>query len=210
MKSIFKAGLLVSLLAIPVLIYLFLQIFGQNYYSLPIYYQNNATSAPDDCTNFTEAQQVDWSNIQKYSSQLNLNNEKITVFAAISDDCDQECQIKFNQASRLANNYVNQDSLQIVVVIINEQSSDTSEIKKPTDLNNLKFVNLNVELWRQFSHCELLLPYSDISEVNINDQFVLLDGKSRIRGYYNGLSLEDIDRLTTEIRLLLYEYQHQT
>lgn len=205
MKWIFKAGLLVTLLAIPVLIYLFLQIFGQNYYSLPIYYQDSPAT-PENCDNSLDASQVDWSNQEKLAS--NLVDNKLTVFAVISENCDQECQIKFNQVNRLANNFIDQDSLQIAVIIINDQQNDSSDWD--SDQDNLKFINLEKQLWQQFSRCELLLEYSDLTDTEPENQFVLLDGIGRIRGYYNGLSLEDIDRLITEIRLLLYEYQHQT
>lgn len=206
MKWIFKAGLLVTLLAIPVLIYLFLQIFGQNYYSLPIYYQESPANL-ENCENSLDASFVDWSRLDKLDS--NLKNNKLTVFAVIAENCDQECQIKFNQVNRLANNYIDQDSLQIAVIIINDLHNDTSS-KRDSNLDNLKFINLEKQLWQQFSRCELLLEYSDLTETEPDNQFILLDGIGRIRGYYNGLSLEDVDRLTTEIRLLLYEYQHQT
>lgn len=208
MKWIFKAGLLVALLAIPVLIYLFLQVFGKNYYSLPIYYQEEIPAVPDFCENFSDASRVNWNDIPDFSAHL--NNEKLTVFAAVADDCQEACQVKFNQATRLANNYVDQDSLQIVVVVINDQSGDSLKTNRVSNLNNLKFIPLEKEQWQQFSRCELLLESSDVIDTAPDNQFILLDGKARIRGYYNGLSLEDIDRLTTEIRLLLYEYQHQT
>lgn len=207
MKWILKAGLLVTLLAIPVLIYLFLQIFGQNYYSLPIYYQDELPDKIQNCSNLSSPSRVNWNSIDELTTKLDQN--KITIFVALADDCDQQCQIKFNQANRLANNFIDQDSLQIVLVVIRNHYEDSIG-ENTSELQNLRIINLDSQNWQHFSQCELLLPFSDLEEIEEINQFVLLDGKNRIRGYYNGLSLEDIDRLTTEIRLLLYEYQHQT
>ena len=40
-------------------------------------------------------------------------------------------------------------------------------------------------------------------------QFVLLDKDRKIRGYYNGMSRKDMDRLMNEVTVLLLQYEKQ-
>jgi protein SCO1/2 len=40
------------------------------------------------------------------------------------------------------------------------------------------------------------------------DKFVLVDRDGVIRGFYNGTSREDVDKLILEIKVLLHEYDN--
>ncbi|MFN8346479.1 MAG: hypothetical protein U0X91_15860 [Spirosomataceae bacterium] len=42
-----------------------------------------------------------------------------------------------------------------------------------------------------------------------NEQFVLLDKKGFIRGFYDGTDPEDVDRLTAEVKILLDIYKKE-
>jgi protein SCO1/2 len=48
----------------------------------------------------------------------------------------------------------------------------------------------------------------DESDFIHTENFVLIDKEKRIRGFYNGTSTEDVDRLIEEIQLLLKEYEN--
>jgi protein SCO1 len=208
MKWIFKAGLLVSLLALPVLIYVFLQLFGQNYYELPVYYEEGISNPPSACQEpYSAPVQVDLISLQ--DTTVFTEQNVITILAFVKGKCGDDCQIKFNQITRLLNFFMPQkDSLRAVVIVV---GNDKEKIVNQFDIqDNLYFVTLLENEWQEFSNCELLMPLSDQQEVEAIHQVVLLDEYNRIRGYYNGLSLEEIDRLTTEIRLLLYEYQQKS
>ena len=208
MKLITKAALLVSLLALPVFIYIFLQLFGQNYYELPIYYQDGVSNPPINCQkSHSTPLRVDLASLK---DNANISKQgKISIIAFMASDCGKNCQIKLNQINRLVNFFLPQkDSLQAIVAVEGNRKEDV--FLQFNNSGSLYFVSLTEIELQDFIECELLLPLSDQNEVEHINQFVLLDEQNRIRGYYNGLSLEEIDRLTTEIRLLLYEYQHQS
>jgi len=52
-----------------------------------------------------------------------------------------------------------------------------------------------------FSQCELILPRASVP---VAESIVLVDEQRRIRGYYQGTSTKEIDRLVAEIKILLY------
>lgn len=48
-----------------------------------------------------------------------------------------------------------------------------------------------------------------LETIPYNEQFVLLDRKGFIRGFYDGTSPEDVDRLTAEVKILLDIYKKE-
>lgn len=48
-----------------------------------------------------------------------------------------------------------------------------------------------------------------LETIPYNEQFVLLDKKGYIRGFYDGTNPEDVDRLTAEVKILLDIYKKE-
>jgi protein SCO1/2 len=65
------------------------------------------------------------------------------------------------------------------------------------------------EIYQQ-AHCSYFVAaqsQGDYSTIDHADKLILVDKERRIRGYYSGTSRQEVDRLITEIQLLLKEYQ---
>jgi protein SCO1/2 len=60
------------------------------------------------------------------------------------------------------------------------------------------------------ARCGFLLPVEhggdDPYEFIHSEKFILVDKSKRIRGYYEGTSREEVDRLIQEAQVLLHEY----
>jgi len=205
MKLINKAGLLLFLLAIPVFIYIFLQFYGENYYSIPVYYEDGIPNSLNLCPPTSTQHFVSQDPLTAFDITL---QDHITVMSFLASDCGADCQQKFNHLSRVHNVFVEQIPLQIVSFLYDQNGSQSL-------LPNDGSQNKNWHIVRDFSDlqnwadCELLISQDSlIEQEEIYHQFVLLDRKRRIRGYYNALDIEDIDRLVLEIRILQYEFEH--
>ena len=51
------------------------------------------------------------------------------------------------------------------------------------------------------------IPFEDPYVMIHTENFMLIDKKRQIRGYYDGTKPEDIDRLLNDIKILKKEYQ---
>ena len=215
MKLITKTGLLISLLAIPVLIYIFLQLFGENYYSIPVYYQKGFEAGELNCNPSSGQHYVNLIHEVKPERTNFTLNEKITVFSFLNEDCNQDCQEKFNQLSRLTGIFNESDSVQVLSFVLkdsvtNNNNNFVDQLNNNRESKAWQFIQVKENEIREFYQCELLLASDTLPGDNYSDRFVLIDKKSRIRGYYDALSLEEVDRLILEIRILLYEYEYQS
>jgi protein SCO1/2 len=55
----------------------------------------------------------------------------------------------------------------------------------------------------------LLKKEKSLETIPYNEQFVLLDKKGYIRGFYDGTNPEEVDRLSAEVKILLDIYKKE-
>jgi protein SCO1 len=204
MTKLWKISMLLLLLAIPAMAYIFLQLFGENRYDLPLYHESGV-DVDSECV-FAEGQHhINIQSAPVLSSLWNRENphNDILVISFLSSDCDDVCQLKFNQLSRVANFF---SSIQVISLVYEHKPMPVLKKQLMSGLNsNWKFVTEEAADLEKFVLCELVLPF----EVKSMHQFVLVDKEKRIRGYYNGLDVTEVDRLITEIRVLLNNYKYE-
>ncbi|MGK7397825.1 MAG: hypothetical protein ACNS62_24850 [Candidatus Cyclobacteriaceae bacterium M3_2C_046] len=211
MKINFRTGiLLIMLLAVPVFLYIFLQLYGSNNYEIPVYYSSGISDSLVNCPDDSGQHRIASLNFIATSGQelntKNLLSNRITVFSFLPGDCGQPCQVKFNQLSRVLSAFDQPDPVQVVSFVPHDiDSTAFDQLQALYDPGDWYFGQANLTDLQQFAYCDLVLPLDKITEVYFMDTFVLVDQQHRIRGYYEGTNREDIDRLILEIRILLYQ-----
>ncbi|MCC5943816.1 MAG: SCO family protein [Bernardetiaceae bacterium] len=64
----------------------------------------------------------------------------------------------------------------------------------------------------QLAKCSYFIAIEDggsYASLDHSDRFILIDKEGKIRGYYNGTSRQDVDRLINELQLLMREYERK-
>lgn len=182
------------LLALPVLIYLFLQGFGENKFAIPVYYTEGLTKAKKGC-------EQSGTN-EPYLVNLNAINEilqdditgLITVYEVGNATSDQ---LKNNLYTFL-NKYEGFDSIRLLSINRTVDSIDFRSRYAAWKRYNLPDSDL-----LRFGRCILQMDLDD--NYLADSGLVLIDRNQQIRGYYDPAVLKEIDRLNTELYILLSE-----
>lgn len=204
MKKMWKAGLLVLILAVPVFLYLFLQGFGTNEYDVPVINKNGiGENCPDnkDPSKVDDFSFIDYSTGDSISSQA--FEKKITVLHFIPISCRDSCLRTMESLQRVAKTFSG-EKIQIFSIAALPKDS-LSKLK-----NFQEQFNADFSYWHwwygskndlyEFQKCEIGYDKSEIPRLN---QLVLVDELARVRGFYPGFSREEVDRFILEIRILL-------
>lgn len=182
------------MLALPVLIYLFLQAFGDNRFDIPVYYENGIEQPLDGC--------------MKGPDSTNFKIEHIRT------DLEGIVVYGFAMGKGFTNDELN--NIRVFLNRYNDVQGVTLSILT-TDMMLISDLEESI-LQRQIVTKKGLLAYArcmlqvdlayDMESANLAPrQFVLCDQQKRIRGYYNVDDLEEMDRLNTEIDILMNQYE---
>jgi protein SCO1/2 len=203
-KGALKLFLLLVTLAVPVIIFLFLKGFGENHYSVPIFYQQGLSRDTADCDFNHEEHKVDISAFKtnNFDDQKNgVFDQKLTVI-----DIDIQPSNRFGKAgyslNRVADHFNRESSVQFMMI---RTVPDLNKEKQlPTD-TRFMYIYGNDEEISAFARCELiLLDFPGAIDYKTR-RFVLVDYGGRIRGYYPVSDFDEIDRMILEMQIILKE-----
>ncbi|HHP7241588.1 MAG TPA: hypothetical protein ACFCUD_07935 [Cyclobacteriaceae bacterium] len=183
MKSRLKFILLVLVFVLPVATYIFLKLFGNNQFIVPVYHQDHNQELSDNC-DISFPYQID----PLFLTDLNDSkfDTKDFYFMVVIDDLISKGA--FNELRRLKKFTENKDGHVVSVKLdnLNLEYYDKTAI----EINEAKMDHLK--------NCILLIN-------NTDDKIVLIDKQQKIRGYYP-LSRAGIDRSKMELDILLKNY----
>jgi protein SCO1/2 len=214
-----RALLLGSLLLVPVLAFLFLQFFGKNEYRLKTYYPvvDENTDAPLVQNGDTVFQQIpDFRFISqegKTVTQQDLNDQ-VYVANFIFSSCKDICKKMTSQMSRVQEAFREEPAVKLVSYTVDPDRDSVATLKRYADqygANADKWYFLTgpkaeiYQLAQQGYKLPAMAAPSVIPDFIHSDKFILVDKQKRVRGIYNGTEPEEIDRLITEIKILLQE-----
>jgi protein SCO1/2 len=200
MKNIKKTGILFIMLVLPVFVFLFLKVFGKNEYkNLPIYTPDNLAncgSAPlqlllPDSSALTE-------------SALTGN---ISIIALQGNPTHALSKPLCAALSRAQERFSEEASVKIISLVLQPDSLAqlrTEAQRYEARAGKWTWAMGNIEN-KDFVRCKLALQIKETSLVP-DKMLVLLDKEMRIRGYFDATNREEVDRLLSEIPLLLREY----
>ncbi len=179
MDKTIKILFLIAALVIPSMVYIFLRGFGENKFEIPVYYPNGLTI--EGCSSDTSTTHlVKFENYKLQGAQLFYFPKWVN-----SNEFYRQCE------RIMAKPY------QVVFIAI----ADTTLQSK---LGNTLVVADENQLFN-IANCALVLGQEVAIAKPIFNRLVLVDAKKRIRGYYNGADLEDMDRLDIELDILSKE-----
>lgn len=199
MKILSKVVLLVLLFLLPILFYLFLQFFGENQYTLPLYYrdrinqelpysdfQDSPYTIPDFSLKDLQGNVQDQSLLEGHTTLVCFVNSTHTL-AMIFDDL-----LKISQALK------DEKKLQLLIVASEEDSLGEAFLSFPQhylpDNHPWRFLQGS-------SQAVTELARGSIPEVGIHHPFlVLVDSLKRMRGYYTTWG----ERTMKQLKIALY------
>jgi len=214
---ILQGMVLLSILMIPVLVFVFLKTFGVNRYDIPILYQNGVEDPFQECDVVEEGQHFipDFSltssqNKERGSSQM---EGKLTIVDFFFTSCPSICPIMSTEMERVDDAFRNENSVQIYSISIDPEY-DTPEVLAEYAKSHMAtpekwfFLTGDKSEIYNLARCGFILPtldgMGDPEEFIHSDKFVLVDDLGRIRGYYSGTNRDEVDRLILETKILLH------
>jgi protein SCO1/2 len=203
MKYPWKITALVLILLIPAAIYIFLRTFGHNEFSIPIY---NADGEIEPVV--IETEHLDGHHVVSYDILLDsspMAREQFInkiVILSIEVSGGEFTQGTY-QTNRIAGKFAVDESVYIIRIMPDDIKEYREDEEYGVDYGN-KISNLKIgsEYLEDFCNTQLGLSLEPRGSLSLN-RLILLDRKSRIRGYYNPDDFDDVDRLILEVKILL-------
>jgi protein SCO1/2 len=234
MNKSLKAGILIAMLVVPALVFLFLKGFGQNHYSLPRYIpridsasgqimtvQREVNGREITDTLFRTLPDFRMTNQQGQVVTQEAVKGKIHVADFFFARCLGICPKMSSQMQRVQEAFLNEPNVVILSYTVDPKNDSVAALQHYADQYEAragKWYLLTGEK-RDIYHLAKYGYYvtakeDDTTSTNLEDQFVhtdkfvLVDRDGVIRGFYNGTSREDVDKLILEIKVLLHEYDN--
>lgn len=220
-NKIIKTGILIVLLVIPVFVFLFLNIFGDNKYDLPYYFPKMQESGhpvieANGDTVFAQSPEFQLIDQEGEAFVSNDLNGKPFVINFFFTRCGLICPTMSENLARVLDNQV-PGSMTLVSVTIDPEHDSVLVLKNYAD----QFVGDNSD-WhfltgdKQYIYDLAIkgfkLPVSDASEYDKNlsidetfihsEKLLLIDSKGYFRGIYDGTNVPDVERLMVELDIL--------
>ncbi|MEH0155333.1 SCO family protein [Limibacter armeniacum] len=216
--------LLAILLLAPVLIFGFLKLFGENKYALNMINPAELKVYSMKAVN-CESNEVDGVHRIPDFSFTNQDGKVITnkdyegkIYVAdfFFATCPDICIVMTSELLRVQEKYKDNPDVKILSHTVNPEH-DTPKVLKEyaksygADTNMWNFVTGPKEAIYEQARCGYFVtakPEENNPDDFIHsDKLILVDKENRIRGFYSGTDRDDVDRLITEINLLMQEYE---
>ena len=220
MKKYIKAGILAVLLVLPVFLLLFLYKYGNNKFKIPVYFAYDSMLVGDEYV-ITDAHHIpDFKFFNQHSQYFSNKDLKGSIY--VSDffftRCPGICKDMSSQLTRVQDYFRENKEIKIVSFTVDPENDNPSALKNYADKYRAvsgKWYFLTgskdslYKLAKEGFFLNALEDKNSKEEFIHDNHFVLVDKEGRIRGFYDGTSKKDVDRLITEISILVEEYGKQ-
>ncbi|RFP65490.1 hypothetical protein D0N36_08375 [Hymenobacter lapidiphilus] len=208
------------MLLVPVLAFLFLKGFGTNRYALPFYLPErvDSTLVAGKWQRDTVFHQLGPFRLREGAggrevTGAELKAQSLYVLSTIPPGCPPECQRQTAQMVRLQEKYRQEPRVRLASVLISPESVAAAARyaeQAGAIAGKWFFLTGNESTVSRLVEQELrLLPSATTTGASTYPLVVLLiDRDGYVRGRYSGASERDMNRLITEISVLLYIYDH--
>ncbi|WP_233219267.1 SCO family protein [Adhaeribacter arboris] len=209
------------LLLVPIFLFLFLKGFGTNHYSLPTYYPaiNEATESPIIRNGDTVFQKIpDFRFVSqegKTVTQTNLNGG-VYVANFFFASCQDVCKKMSAQMVRVNEAFRNTPQVKLISYTVDPERDSVSVLKRYAEMYQADpakwlFVTgpkkqLYTLAQNGYKVSAMQAP-GTIPNFIHSEKLILVDKEKHVRGIYDGTDPQEVDRLITEITVLLHSYQ---
>ena len=189
MTKLTKGLLLFSALLLPVLIFVFLKMFGSNKFDIPVF-------------NHTEiSQNVNCADIQLPHVVKGIENSlnPITSTSIVNIYHVMPKGVNAEELKRLmvVKDRLTDNEVLIHSIVVMDSATDITGLRQTYQMGGIwKFHEMRKGELNNSINCQLMITG--------NESIVLVDNEGKIRGYYIGSEEEEIDRLILESKILIY------
>ncbi len=220
MKITSKTGKLAILLVLPVLLLIFLYQFGNNKFNIPIYFAYDSTLI-DGKYVITDAHHIpDFNFITQEGNYLKGRDLKGSVYIAnfFFSRCPGICKDMSQQLTRVQAQFQEDDSVKIISFTVDPEFDHPDVLKKYASIYRAipgKWYFLTGNKDSLYALAKTGFFISALEDKNSPEEFIhsekliLVDKEGRIRGYYDGTSKKEVDKLITETAILLNDYENK-
>lgn len=223
----FKVGILIAILAVPTFIFVFLKIFGQNYYTLPYLMpemdETGQVMMKGVDTVFHRIPQYELvdQNGHKFSSEQTKG--KIYVADFFFTRCGTICPKISNNLTRIQSIFSADSNVVIVSHSVDPKHDSSAVLQKYAQKYDAKygkwfFLTGEKKIIYDIAIKGYKLPVADASEYDKNiksidetfihsEKLLLIDKEGYIRGIYDGTYSPDVERLIGEVKVLTEIYK---
>lgn len=193
MNKVIKSIVLAFVLFSPAAVYLFLQGFGENKFDIPVYYQHGL----DTLTGCGQVMHVGEYRVALPSELDPVIGDSEGVLIDLQVASQKSMRSTKNNLLSYLSKYQNDPRIKTLALYSGDSLSGQF-----SDFPNLSYLSLSEQDLTIFAECKLVANPDELSGLY---PLVLIDKQRRIRGYYDPTDLEEIDRLNTEVYILLNE-----
>lgn len=205
MKGTFKAVLLGVILLVPVLIYIFLQAFGENRYALPVYGAEGTKITGCEGISFPHTVEAlaCATTDSLFSASLVGRIDRLYHFP---DGNDSVRNLEANEIRRFLQKTSSHSYRLITFAQPEKGESYWQNLSERADPAKKRWVagSCSNDL-ATIKNCTLLLPLAEAKRPHSASRMILVDSRGLIRGFYVGSDKEEIDRLIIEMDILNQE-----
>lgn len=205
------------ILVLPASAFLFLKGFGENEFALPILNPESGECPPNKVDGIHRIPAFSFINQDGQPFSDKELEGKIYVADFFFTRCPDICLTMSSELARVHEAMKKHDDVIILSHTV-DPAFDSAQVLKAyaqrygADTRQWIFVTGDKEAIYKQARCGYYIsakPATSDTELDFihSDKLVLVDKEKRIRGYYSGTRREDVDRLITEIQVLLTEYK---
>lgn len=203
MNNKLKTGILLLTLAIPVFIWLFLKFFGSNNFELPVYYSQGIDTIAECSSRNKPHTLPDFALTQINGDKLSSQelSDKILLSYFLPEQCEDSCELVLEMLANIQSVLAQEQAFKILVIAGENYSVDelaSFQSRFNADAGEWDFVKGEEQKVTYLKKCGFVLSPEQ------SYTLILTDSAQRIRGYYNGVDPDEIDRLKGEVKILEY------
>lgn len=219
-----KAIILLVILLLPSLIYFILSKSEHRFIEVPIFYATGEVK--HTIVNGKKRTDSVYHTIPDFRF-INQNRDTVTeksyagkIYVAdfFFATCQTTCLKMASQMYRVQNEFKNNKDVMFLSHTVNP-SHDTAEVlseyadKTHADLNRWNFVTGGKEKIYEQARKGFFLPAEEgngsANDFIHSNMLVLVDKEQRIRGYYDGITITEVNKLIDDIKMLLADYERK-
>ena len=195
-----KIGGLLLLLAIPIAILLFLQEFGQQHYAIPTDpAEAEGLSAEVPAGSLGQAFQLAPLPVDDQGKPVAadlLSGKETILFPSLSLGSDT-ARVVLEKLTRIQDVFEQEQKVQILVIAATKVAGELPQVARQ--------YRSQPGFWHFLADTTQTNPIHDrLPSGTSSATLLLIDQQQRVRGYYDGMQEDEIDRLVVETRILLY------
>lgn len=213
-----KALILGILILVPILILAFVGVFGEHHFTLPTYHPKLDASGKVQYTaqGDTVFHQVpDFSLVSQEGKTFTSADVAGDIYVAhfFSTNCPTTCQKISSQLVRVQEAFETKPEVKIVSISAEPEIDSVEALQRYATTYGAKedkwhFLTGEKQDILKLASKGYFLPEQEVGQQGFtySGKLVLVDKEGRIRGVYDGTDQKEVDRLKTEINVLLDDY----